>query len=75
MTHVHSLNSPTMNIKYHWTPQNLQNTPNKGASLSTIPHSKPHMISYLCHVPGKVSFTISITAIPQMKIMHFSKMP
>lgn len=31
----------------------------------------PHMISYLCHIPGKLSFTVTATNIHSSGTIHF----
>lgn len=59
-----------MHIKYFLTPNKSADdcsTEGSGTPCVTGSNGESHMISYLCHIPGKLSFTVTATPAPQMK--------
>lgn len=59
-----------MTIKYFLTPGKPANycpTKESGVPFVTGSNGESHMISYLCHIPGKLSFTVTATPAPQVK--------
>lgn len=58
-----------MTITYYLTPH--KPTENYSSEKPVVPlvtkaNGEPQMISYLCHIPGKLSFTVTATSVSQV---------